>query len=91
MIQPSTTSPRWSSTTKLLVGLVIIGIMTEHTVHESSSAGFHPGLSFAPCCRLHGLGISRLRQYSLFVDRDTTVYWPGGGESVQQVQVLLIR
>jgi predicted PurR-regulated permease PerM len=28
MIQPSTTSPRWSSTTKLLVGLVIIGIFT---------------------------------------------------------------
>ena len=28
MIQPSATSPRWSSTTKLLVGLVIIGIIT---------------------------------------------------------------
>ena len=28
MIQPSATSPRWGSTTKLLVGLVIIGIIT---------------------------------------------------------------
>src|SRR5688500_17321027 len=28
MIQPFATSPRWSSTTKLLVGLVIIGIIT---------------------------------------------------------------
>ena len=28
MIQPSATSPRWGSTTKLLVGLIIIGIIT---------------------------------------------------------------
>ena len=46
-----TTSPRWSSTTKLLVGLVMIGIVAFYSsVHESDHA---PIDRFYPCLSLH--------------------------------------
>ena len=103
MIQPSVTSPRWSSTTKLLVGLVIIGIITFLLYRFTESYhpvidGLRPGLCFASCCwrnraRL-GDFVEGRSQYSLFVDRDWSDRFTGMGRRRRwssKCKVLLIR
>ena len=102
MIQPSTTSPRWSSTTKLLVGLVIIGIFT-FLLYRFTSLVPPLLMIFVLVYLLHpvtatfsrGLGISWRASvnilYLLIVIVLIGLLAWGGVGLVQQVQSLIIQ
>jgi predicted PurR-regulated permease PerM len=102
MIQPSTTSPRWGSTTKLLVGLVIIGIVT-FLLYRFTSLLPPLLMIFVLVYLLHpvaaalsrGLQISWRAAVNIFflfmvISLISLLAW-GGVTLVQQVQSLIIQ
>ena len=102
MIQPSAASPRWSSTTKLLVGLIIIGIMA-FLLYRFTSLVPKLLMIFVLVYLLHpvtaafsrGLGISWRASvnilYLLIVIVLIGLLAWGGVGLVQQVQSLIIQ
>jgi predicted PurR-regulated permease PerM len=102
MIQPSAASPRWSSTTKLLVGLIIIGIMA-FLLYRFTSLVPPLLMIFVLVYLLHpviaafsrGLGISWRASvnilYLLIVIVLIGLLAWGGVGLVQQVQSLIIQ